>query len=178
MFQVIYIYGFNNHHCADIIRSLDRTGACFQACNHRLVIERDAIIIQLTDTDTDTYTEIPGNGVFMAGNMQISVIEMKSDTDFSKVNSSFHIDADKVKFPLTLRDWIPGDRFCPFGLKGKSTKLKKYLTGKKVLSTAKNHIKVLESDGKIVFVEGIEIAYHVRITDQTKRVFFLEIKRQ
>ena len=27
-------------------------------------------------------------------------------------------DADKIKFPLTVRHWKEGDRFIPFGMKG------------------------------------------------------------
>ena len=63
---------------------------------------------------------------------------------------------DKLKFPLILRSWKPGDKFIPLGMKG-SKKISDFLTDQKLSVPEKNKILVLETEGRICWVAGMRI---------------------
>lgn len=81
----------------------------------------------------------------------------------SKGAHALYIDAESIKFPLTLRALRTGDAFSPFGLKG-SKSVADFLGDKKVDTLIKPFVMALcDSSGKIVCIPGIEI-------DNTSRV--------
>jgi tRNA(Ile)-lysidine synthase len=59
------------------------------------------------------------------------------------------LDMDKVRFPVTVRRWIPGDEIQPLGMKGTQL-VSDHLTNRKISSVKKTNSKVLVSfDGSI-----------------------------
>ncbi|MEM8600426.1 MAG: tRNA lysidine(34) synthetase TilS, partial [Bacteroidota bacterium] len=87
------------------------------------------------------------------------------------------LDADAVPFPLTVRPWQPGDRMRPLGLDGHQT-VSDLLTNAKVSSAFRAGWPVVESHGRIVWVVGIRIAEHARVTPQTTRTVQLRWANQ
>ncbi len=79
------------------------------------------------------------------------------------------IDADKLKYPLTLRRWQEGDWFIPFGMTGKK-KVSDYLIDHKVSMVEKQRQFVLLSGEDIVWLVGRRIDERYRLTDQTDNV--------
>ena len=77
------------------------------------------------------------------------------------------IDANKINCQsLTLRPWLPGDRFHPFGMAG-TKKISDYLIDEKVDLYAKGNQWVLVDGEKIIWVCGRRINDEVKITDKT-----------
>jgi len=83
------------------------------------------------------------------------------------------LDSDQIIFPMKLRRWEAGDNFRPLGLKG-SKKISDYLINQKVPMPDKQHIWVLESAGKIVWVVNHRIDDRFRITPKTRNVLLIE----
>ncbi|MEM9996310.1 MAG: tRNA lysidine(34) synthetase TilS [Bacteroidota bacterium] len=79
------------------------------------------------------------------------------------------LDAEQVPFPLTVRPWRPGDRMRPLGLNGHKA-VSDLLRDTKAPSAYQPGWPVVESDGRIVWVVGIRIAEHARVTAQTAQV--------
>ncbi len=69
-----------------------------------------------------------------------------------------------------MRKWKPGETFQPYGLKGKSKKIKTYLTDKKINRFEKEETFVLVSAGEICAVIGQEIDYRFRIDNNTEKI--------
>ena len=68
-------------------------------------------------------------------------IETYNDPDFEQ---ALYLDAVKLKWPLTLRNWKPGDSFQPLGMEGHQ-KVSDHLTNRKVSAARKKSALVLVS---------------------------------
>lgn len=84
------------------------------------------------------------------------------------------LDEDKLVFPLTIRRWQPGDRFCPLGMQ-QYKKLSDFLIDQKVSRLKKESVYVLLSENAIVWVVGHRLDHRYRITADTQRVYELEL---
>ncbi|WP_051184439.1 tRNA lysidine(34) synthetase TilS [Desulfatiglans anilini] len=82
-----------------------------------------------------------------------------------------YFDADKIRFPLTVRSIRPGDRFRPLGMSG-TRKVKNFLIDMKIPRSERRRIPVLthRSDTEIVWVCGLRIDDRFKWTSGTKRV--------
>ncbi len=85
------------------------------------------------------------------------------------------LDAENIKFPLILRNWRPGDRFQPLGMKH-SKKISDFLTDEKSLFLPKKQMLVLESSGEIVYILKKRISERFKVTNQTGKVIKIETK--
>ncbi|MDP1675946.1 MAG: tRNA lysidine(34) synthetase TilS [Bacteroidota bacterium] len=86
-----------------------------------------------------------------------------------------YVDAAKVKFPLIVRSWKPGDVFIPLGMKGKK-KLSDFFGEQKLATEEKNSIPIIESNGTIVWVAGKRLDERSKLTETTKTVYQLSIQ--
>lgn len=78
-------------------------------------------------------------------------------------------DADKVKHKLVLRNWKPGDKFIPLGMKY-SKKVSDILTDAKIPSLFRKQILVLCDGPDIIWLVGVRISEKYKITKETKKV--------
>lgn len=78
-------------------------------------------------------------------------------------------DADKIKHKLILRNWKPGDKFIPLGMKY-SKKVSDILTDAKIPSIFKKQILVLCDGPEIIWVVGVRLAEKYKVTNETKKV--------
>jgi tRNA(Ile)-lysidine synthase len=83
-------------------------------------------------------------------------------------------DMEKINFPVIIRNYLPGDRFTPLGMKG-SQKIAKYFINNKV--QRKNRIKfpVVISNGKIIWLAGFVIDDSVKVTSDTGKILKAEL---
>ncbi len=98
--------------------------------------------------------------------------------DFTSVNNSRsveYIDADKIRGKLRLRHWRQGDSFSPLGSQFKK-KLSDFFIDNKIPRFLKDHIPLLWDEEKIIWVCGMQISDHVKITKKTRKILKLEYK--
>ncbi|MGB4705181.1 MAG: tRNA lysidine(34) synthetase TilS [Candidatus Saccharicenans sp.] len=84
-----------------------------------------------------------------------------------------YLDADKLEFPLEIRNRRPGDRYRPIGMKGQK-KLKELFRERKIPLLEREIYPVFLSGGKIVWVPGLPVAEEFRVTEETRRIFLIE----
>ena len=82
-------------------------------------------------------------------------------------------DIEQLSFPLLIRNWQPGDRFTPLGMRG-SKKLKKLFNERRVERNERGRCPVMVSGGDIIWVLGHQRAESGKIGRQTRHV--LEVK--
>ena len=101
----------------------------------------------------------------------------KATVTYSSSNTDVAtIDADKVKFPLTLRPVSTGDRFVPFGMKG-SKLVSDYLTDQKVsILDKRRQLVLVDSTGTIIWLVGRRTDNRFKISNDTKRALRITIK--
>src|SRR5574341_36249 len=91
----------------------------------------------------------------------------------SKSENYGYLDWEKLKAPLHLRSFLPGDRFEPLGMKG-SKKVSDFFVDVKIPRHKREEIFLLTSQGKIAWIVGHRISEDFRLTSQTKKALALE----
>ncbi|MCP3954280.1 MAG: tRNA lysidine(34) synthetase TilS, partial [Desulfobacterales bacterium] len=82
-------------------------------------------------------------------------------------------DIDQLSFPLLIRNYQPGDRLTPLGMRG-SKKLKKIFNERSVHRSERGRYPVLVSGNDIIWVLGHQQAEIGKINRQTRDI--LEVK--
>lgn len=175
LFQLIRQFGFNRDAVEKIIDAIkSHPGKIFESHSHRLLIDRDAVIIKpLSEPIYDSYKietiedvkKLPI--VFNVQQLPYETFNLIKDKRFAC------IDSDKLAFPLTLRKWKNGDHFYPLGM-GKKKKLSDFFIDQKINRIDKDEIWILESDHKIVWIVGQRIDDRFKVTNETVKVLVLE----
>jgi tRNA(Ile)-lysidine synthase len=83
------------------------------------------------------------------------------------------VDGDRVSGPLTIRTWQRGDRFHPWGMKGRSKKLQDYFTDLKVPAAARNIIPIVVAPEGLVWIVGYRQDERWAVTPRTRHCLVL-----
>jgi tRNA(Ile)-lysidine synthase len=105
--------------------------------------------------------------------MEITLLDSPPEQFYPDPNVA-HLDIDSLRFPLMIRRWRDGDRFCPLGMKGEK-KVSDFLVDEKVPLQEKKKTLVLESDGVIVWIVGHRISERFKVSSDEKKVLFIRV---
>jgi len=83
-------------------------------------------------------------------------------------------DINKVRFPLTVRNFRPGDRFSPLGMTG-TQKLKKFFINNKISREQRVKCPLVVSNHRIIWVAGHRIDNHFKVGTETRAVLMAEL---
>jgi len=84
------------------------------------------------------------------------------------------MDYETLRFPLKMRNFRPGDRFSPLGVRG-TQKLKDFFINHKVPKFERSSVPLLISEEGIAWVVGYRIDERVKITEKTIRVLKVKV---
>jgi tRNA(Ile)-lysidine synthase len=88
------------------------------------------------------------------------------------------LDADRLPTDnLVIRPRRAGDIFYPLGMDGQAVKVRDFYTNVKIPRLARLHWPLVCAGEQIAWVVGYRIAHPFRITEKTKHILHLEIKR-
>ena len=87
------------------------------------------------------------------------------------------LDAAQLPDSLVLRPRRHGDHFAPLGMNGHSQKLSDFFVNEKVPQRARDRWPLLCAGDEIVWVPGYRPAHPYRLTDATRKIFYLSISR-
>jgi tRNA(Ile)-lysidine synthase len=79
---------------------------------------------------------------------------------------------------LTVRPRRAGDKFAPFGMKGQSIKVQDFFINVKLPQRARANWPLVCVEEEVVWVPGFRIAHRFRVTERTKRVVRLTLKKR
>ncbi|MFC1534165.1 tRNA lysidine(34) synthetase TilS [Thermodesulfobacteriota bacterium] len=97
---------------------------------------------------------------------------MDPDTDTSK--STAYLDGDKLRHPLVVRNFRPGDRFIPLGMKGHK-KVKDFYIDLKIPSETRASTPILTSQDVPVWICGYRLDDRFKVTSRTKKILKVTI---
>jgi tRNA(Ile)-lysidine synthase len=80
-----------------------------------------------------------------------------------------HVDAEKVRYPLRVRNFRPGDRFVPLGMKGHK-KIKDFFVDRKVPTAERHTTPIVFSEDTPVWICGCRMDDRFKVTPETKSV--------
>lgn len=90
---------------------------------------------------------------------------------------NFHtavMDYERLQSPLRMRNFRPGDRFQPLGVKG-TQKLKEFFIDHKVPRFERERVPLLVAGERVVWVVGHRIDERVKVTEKTRRILKVEV---
>lgn len=168
-------FGFNAAQIQQILSCMNgESGREFQTATHSLFLDRDTFILTSTPAPMKTM-KIPETGNYRYDENILFSISQSDDLTISKSPDSITVDADKVRFPLTLRPVQNGDSFTPFGMEGHRL-VSDFLTDIKMSVPDKRRQLVLTaSDGQIIWLVGLRPDNHFRVTNQSTKVLHIKL---
>lgn len=164
--EILHPLGFNASQIKDILHSLksSHSGRIFHSKEWHVLRDRDYLCIR-------SVSRLPA-----APELSVEEIPMTSSFVIPHDNRIACLDADTVSQPIILRKWQKGDKFVPFGMKGKK-KVSDYLTDRKFTQFQKEQVYVACSGEDIVWLVEERADNRFRITEKTKRILILRVKR-
>ena len=202
LFELLKGYGFNGKQVRQIADN-NTTGKIFRSKDFTLLVDRGRMIIEHRSDDNDNENDndngneksknrkieknpstLPSTGSGQANHKPSTItphliIEREEITEgyiVPKQKEIACLDAAKVEMPLTLRIVQSGDKFIPFGMKGKKL-VSDYLTDIKMPLTEKQRqLVVCDNSGNIVWLVNQRPDNRYRVTSTTKSVLLLHIQ--
>jgi tRNA(Ile)-lysidine synthase len=120
----------------------------------------------------------PGTFYLDALGCTISLEEMVSSalTDMNASPWTAFLSAEKLTYPVMIRNFLPGDRFVPLGMSGHK-KLKDFFIDLKLSSKVRAQIPILTHSNSIVWVCGLRIDDRFKVTKNTKKVLKVTLNK-
>lgn len=177
LYETLKPFGFNKVQIRDILNAHSSIpGKQFIAGHHILVKGRTFWRLFDNSKRTQIALTIGEAGSFDIGGkrFELTVFPRPVDFEIPKDPAIACLDADKIKFPLLIRNWQAGDYFCPIGMKKSKKKLSDFFTDQKFSAKQKQECLLLLSEEKIAWVVGHRPDDRFKITSFTKNV--LQIK--
>ena len=150
-----------------------QTGRVFQSETHEVAIDRGRIVVEKRRTQPAPL-RIPETGTYCFGDVKFR-FGIKEGREVSKSPDCATLDADVLKFPVTIRPVQTGDRFCPFGMKG-SRLVSDYLTDRKrTIFEKRRQLAICSADGLIAWLVGERTDQRFAVGDATRKVLSITI---
>ncbi|TXE15462.1 tRNA lysidine(34) synthetase TilS [Psychroserpens burtonensis] len=179
LYEMFKDYGFTAWD--DMVGLLEaQSGKQILSDRYRLVKDRAHLILTHRNTQEDeAHTECSRSA--LKDTFIIHTLEDKTQTpagtlSFDEVDAVVgnqsrvvFVDKSKLKFPLSLRQWQEGDVFYPLGMKGKK-KLSKYFKDEKLSLVDKEHVWLLISEEKMVWVIDRRADERFKVTESTTHI--------
>ena len=173
LYELLKEYGFSRWVSAEVFDALRKeSGKVFYSKTHRLLKDRAYLwIVPLEREAEKTFFLLDPLREIYREPVGLTFRELPFTPDFQmeKNRRVAYFDADKLRFPLTLRKWREGDWFVPFGMKGRQ-KLSDYFSDHKFSRIEKEKAWLLCSGDAIIWLIGERADNRFRIDSGTKRV--------
>jgi tRNA(Ile)-lysidine synthase len=89
-----------------------------------------------------------------------------------------YLDAAVVGTSPCLRRRRPGDRFCPFGMGGRSKRVNEFMINEKIPAAWRDHVPLLvNTDDEILWLCGWRPDERTRVTETTGQVVYFQFSR-
>lgn len=178
LFELLKVYGFTEAVTAEILEAENKqSGTSFYSLSHRLTIDREALIVSRMSKAED-HQHVMIHSADLEAELAGRKIEIRyaAIVSFEKDRDKAFVDADRLIFPLVLRNWQQGDRFMPLGMRN-FKKLSDFFIDQKVPLPEKENIPILiNGNGEIVWIAGLRQDNRYKVTGSTKKVAIFEQK--
>lgn len=172
LYEILSEYGFGRADVETIYRNRQGiSGRAFYTHSHRLVFDRDEMIVSEIPTDetTEYYLEESQTSLVEPLSLTCERLPMTPGFDISHDRLVACLNAEKLLYPLVLRHPKKGDSFIPFGMHGRKL-ISDYCSDRKMNALEKEGLWLLCSGKDIVWVVGERIDHRFRVDETTTTV--------
>ena len=180
LFEILSPLGFNDTQVSSISESLDsRPGIRFCSATHKLLKDRDCFLvspIDKPDTAPITIDIMSNTSVTLPDGRVIRITHAPAGTPISADPCAATLDAALITGgQITVRRWREGDRFIPFGMKGRKL-VSDYLTDIKTSQAERRTQLVVTHKDDIIWVVGRRSDNRYRVTSGTRNQIILKLE--
>jgi tRNA(Ile)-lysidine synthase len=176
LFEILKEYGFGKDLIQNIFQAIEKQpGKEFYSPNYKLTKDRKYFFLFPLKQKTENfvfYIEKKEKEIAVPFLMNMSI--QQENPEIIKNKNIAYFDFDKLKFPLILRRWQPGDRFVPFGMSG-SQKVSDYFNNQKLNRQEKRDTWILCSENEIIWIVGHRADNRFKIEKNTKKIYILKL---
>lgn len=173
LYELLMPYGFNKSQVKDLLAGPEASsGKRFLSENYELVKDRAYWHLYPRKAEHISEISIPGPGDYrVSGRIyRFELLPYENNTPLSRDPLQATLDAGKIRFPLKIRNWETGDRFCPLGMKRLQKKLSDFFVDRKFTDKQKKECLLLLSEERIAWVIGHRIDERFKITPFTTHI--------
>jgi tRNA(Ile)-lysidine synthase len=131
------------------------------------------------DKSVEFHYHLDGVGTYYLQEIgrSITLEEMDRDADLNVSSQEWtaYLDADKLQYPLILRNLRPGDRFVPLGMAGHK-KIKDFFIDLKIPFETRALTPILVNQDTPVWVCGHRLDDRFKVTSETRRILKVTIR--
>ena len=181
LFEALRPFGFVAEQVDDIFRALrGESGRCFANKEWQVLKDRDTLLIRPNQNEHISEMKVhqlPVKVTLTDGScMQMNRLRLTPDYRIPRTLDVATLDAAQVILPLIVRQWREGDKFAPFGMKGRKKLVSDLLTDLKLsLFEKKSQLVVTDAHDRILWVVGRRTAERTRVNDHTTEIIEIKI---
>ncbi|MBS1615050.1 MAG: tRNA lysidine(34) synthetase TilS [Bacteroidetes bacterium] len=171
-FELFHPYGFSAEQVPQILDLMDAaSGRQIHSPTHRVIRHRAFLVLnslQPAACDLIQVDELPARFETSVG---IFLLEWTTaPTPIPDEPQVAFLNGDHLQLPLQIRPRREGDYFYPLGMGMKKKKIKRFLIDQKLGIHEKERIRIVESEGKILWLAGQRIDERFKFKAGCKRV--------
>jgi len=177
LYELIRDKGFSFLQAADIMRFPQMSGRRFYSRGYQALLDRGTLIVSRDEEipgDIATF-KIGRSGEGVPGPLYAKFIN-RGDMRPDRSGNTLYLDASLLdEEPVfTLRGWRYGDRIQPFGMKG-SRLVSDIMSDAKLSLDDKKKVRILEVNGKVLWVVGLRASRHYPVTEKVESVLLITV---
>ncbi len=176
-FGLLREFNFSEQVVADLLVSLEKqAGKSFESISHQLILDRTEIIIQPKKTPVKEALLIDKDQLEINfQNFRLNILHDDIALIVKNNPMATSVSAEKLIFPLTIRNWQTGDYFYPLGMNHKQ-KLSDFFVQQKIPLNQKNEILLLvNGNQEIIWIAGFRLDDRYKVQTGSKKVVIFEL---
>jgi tRNA(Ile)-lysidine synthase len=168
LYEILHPYGFNADEVENILKVMDASsGKRFFSDTHVLIKDRAHFIIEKKEPKNEENMLIHSIEDLEKNGFTVEKTPYSENFNPIKALNVIYVDAEKLSFPLMIRNWQKGDFFYPFGMKTKK-KVSDFFTDLKIDLLEKQKIRLLCSQDQIVWIVNYRADDRFRVDEKTE----------
>ncbi|MFI3261925.1 MAG: tRNA lysidine(34) synthetase TilS [Rikenellaceae bacterium] len=190
LFEIIREWGFAYKQCEGIIcaDAEQKSGLQFFSKDYVLLLNRGKLILNEVNSSNcgvnpedaliiDKFKDSKFKDLkFNNCKIKLDVLDVNDIESFKTPSNMALFDLDSITPPLTVRTFVNGDEFAPFGMQG-TKKVSDFMIDSKLSALDKEKVLIFESNNQIMWVAPYRTSNIFRITKKTKDVLRITLDK-
>ena len=173
LYEIFSPYGFTDIGSIFDILAHSISGKKILSNTHALLFDREYIFIENIEKKNNEEFQVSKDLFNIKKPLKIH-FSFSESIVINKEKNIACFDFDKLNFPLKIRQWKPGDKFCPLGM-GSFKKVSDFFIDIKLDVFSKEKVFLMCSGMKIIWVIGYRIDDRFKITSKTKKMYIANL---
>lgn len=175
--EILKPYGFTEEQARQLAENLQKTGFEISSdAGWQVLCDREVLVLRNLHAESNSspaFEQTPllrveqdDLMVRLPDGASLLLMPTAIEPPFPDASEAIFVEAGKLQYPLTVRRWVEGDVFQPFGMGGQHQKLQDFFTNQKLSRIEKEQVWLLfNGDGALIWVVGMRLDERFRVAE-------------